>query len=193
MIAGSEVVLLIRRSRLRHERHHFLCRAAKRRAVWRGGMRSRKIDAEMCTATFLWPQSGDGDHQRDDRRISFRPIGIGQRQQRLRGSTSAPRSRNAPAVCDGSGRTVDGSASGNTLDSSTIGCRGRAAHARRSFPFSRLRRSRRARDPTRTSHGEVEDFVDFLSETRRRSSTSRHPHRSVLPHSVGRIFALRRN
>jgi hypothetical protein len=137
MIAGSEVVLLIRRSRLRHERHHFLCRAAKRRAVWRGGMRSRKIDAEMCTATFLWPQSGDGDHQRDNRRISFRPIGIGQRQQRLRGSTSAPRSRNAPAVCDGSGRTVDGSASGNTLDSSTIGCRGRAAHARRSFPFSR--------------------------------------------------------
>jgi hypothetical protein len=31
-----------------------------------------KIDAEMCTATFLWPQSGDGDHQRDD----FRPIGM---------------------------------------------------------------------------------------------------------------------
>jgi len=35
-----------------------------------------KIDAEMCTATFLWPHSGDGDHQRDDRRISFRPIGM---------------------------------------------------------------------------------------------------------------------
>ena len=84
MIAGSEAVLLVRLFWLRHERHPLLCRAAKRRAVWRGGMRLRKIDAEMCTATFLWPQRGDGDHQRDDRRISFRPIGIGQRQQRLR-------------------------------------------------------------------------------------------------------------
>jgi len=42
MIAGSEAVLLIRLSRLRHERHHLLCRAAKRRAVWRAGVRLRK-------------------------------------------------------------------------------------------------------------------------------------------------------